>query len=149
MGTTLETLPAELELSILRKVNFDSLKTLVHASPTYHALYVNSRLEILTSATLRQLIDRNINIEPPLKWLQDPKKVVTTDFNSTVDIDICAPVSKYRSWEQRLTLLTYYQEAEERWPKIDQIRLSVEECKELLKIYCLHGEIDIAGGGVF
>lgn len=55
----LETLPAELKLSILRATpDIATLSAIVHASPTYHAIYLFAREECLTQATLKDLLVR-------------------------------------------------------------------------------------------
>lgn len=58
MAPTFDTLPTELSLQILKKVpDTKTLQSLVHASPTYHRVYLMDREEIFTSVTLRELAE--------------------------------------------------------------------------------------------
>lgn len=66
----MENLPSEIKLAILEQADFSSLRALVHASPSYHALYRSYRLRILTSCTLHHLQEKNFNLGPPSTWLK-------------------------------------------------------------------------------
>lgn len=60
---SLDSFPAEIKLTIIRSLaNFETLRSLVHASPAYHATYRIARDEILTKFTLIELEDRKIDI---------------------------------------------------------------------------------------
>ena len=59
MAPTFDTLPTELSLQILKNMpNKKTLQSLIHASPTYHRVYLMDREEIFTAVTLRELAER-------------------------------------------------------------------------------------------
>lgn len=48
---------------VLRNLpDHESLKSLVHASPDYHSVYLSARHEVLTLVTLRDLASRDIDL---------------------------------------------------------------------------------------
>lgn len=59
----LESMPYELKVAILHNLpDVQTLSSLIHASPAYHAVYTGDREALLTSSTLRDLQGRDINI---------------------------------------------------------------------------------------
>lgn len=66
----LESMPAELKIALLQQMpDIDTLSTLNHASPVFHAVYLANREDILTKTTLRELSTKNqpLNIDELLK----------------------------------------------------------------------------------
>lgn len=82
----MEALPPELKLNILGRVDYQTLKAVVHASPAYHAVYRSARLEIFTSATLKHLDEVGFNIDPPSTWLKTGKGSGSPDHRR---IEVC------------------------------------------------------------
>lgn len=57
-----EKLPSEIGLLILHQIpDRGSMSNLIHASPTYHHLYLATREEIFTKLTIRELISRGFD----------------------------------------------------------------------------------------
>lgn len=71
MNPSLETIPAELKLALLKHLpDYSSLTNLVRASPTFHYVYITNRDEVLTGAVLRDLANRNIDVTTPFDFVQ-------------------------------------------------------------------------------
>lgn len=56
-----DKLPLELKMMILRSCDYRSLRSIVHASPGFHSVYLSAREELLALVTIRQLTDRGFN----------------------------------------------------------------------------------------
>lgn len=87
---SLESLPTELKLWILREAIPDiaTLAALVHASPSYHAVYLSTREKCLTDVTLRELSGRNIDILTPYSFVEvctKGNRVTTKFLKSTIE----------------------------------------------------------------
>ena len=61
----------EIKLQILYKIlDVKSLSSLVHACPTMHAVYASDRQRILTSATLKEMVAKRVDIFTPAPLLE-------------------------------------------------------------------------------
>ncbi len=70
-SSPLESVPAEIKLNILRLItDFQTLRSLVLASPIYHSTYVFARGEFLTYATVFKLKDRNVDVLTPVHFAE-------------------------------------------------------------------------------
>ena len=66
MAPTFDTLPTELSVQILKTMpNTKTLQSLIHASPTYHRVYLIDRETIFTSITLQELVECEYIHLPP------------------------------------------------------------------------------------
>ena len=64
--TTLEDLPTEIKVMILCQMpQLSSLRSIVHASPTYHQAYCGAREEVLHAMTVRTLQEHDIGLLDP------------------------------------------------------------------------------------
>lgn len=93
-----------------------SLQCLVLASPSYHAMYANTRETLLTEFTIRQLQSRDISLFQPTRdlYLYHRKK----SNAATTGGDVIDAVEACVKWTRR--------------PK--QFKLSVGFCLELLRV---------------
>ena len=67
----LEDLPKELKMHLLHHMpNVSTLSALVHASPSYHDVYIALREELFTAATLQELSERNLDILMPCSFVE-------------------------------------------------------------------------------
>ena len=92
----------------------ETLQSLVLASPSYHAIYANSREALLTEFTFRQLESRNFNLFQPMDGLYIYRRITNAGpVEAVIDaVDACA------KWSRR--------------PKL--FKLSVGFCIELLRL---------------
>lgn len=68
---SIEDLPAELKVDILKRLDtVASLRSLVHASPTFHNSYLLAREGIFTAVTLHDLSSRSIDPFQPCAYLE-------------------------------------------------------------------------------
>ena len=68
---SIEDLPTELKVNILKRLDtVASLRSLVHASPTFHNSYLLAREEIFTAVTLQNLSSRSIDPFQPCAYLE-------------------------------------------------------------------------------
>ena len=63
--TALEDFPTELKLSILRYTDFKTLRSVVLASPSFHAIYLRDRENLLSNSTIRELTQHSIDTFDP------------------------------------------------------------------------------------
>ena len=67
----LEDLPKELKMHLLHHMpNVSTLSALIHASPSYHDIYVALHEELFTAATLQELSERKIDILMPCSFVE-------------------------------------------------------------------------------
>ena len=133
---SMETLPSELKLNVLGQVDFPTLKALVHASPTYHALYRSSRLEILTSATLFYLETVGFNPEPISQWY---KRCENTQHGDYWCLMVRLPGSNHSKALLEAAFESYWRELEEKGVHDHPIKLSLDHCTALLAIEKIKG----------
>ena len=133
---SLETLPSELKLNVLRQVDFPTLRALVHASPTYHALYRSSRLEILTSATFFHLETVGFNPEPISQWY---KRCENTQHGDYWCLMVRLPGFNNSKAPLEAAFESYWRELEEQGVHNHQIKLSLNYCTALLAIEKIKG----------
>ena len=124
----MDYLPAELKLLIFEYVDYSSLKNLVYASPSFYETYCESRIEILTSVTIRHLHKQGIS-QLPSAW----RKGTTPCLGPFLFLSVCA-----RSWLKspnriRTAFINYYESAE-RATHVRLIKLRVEDCSTLLAV---------------
>lgn len=127
----METLPPELKLDILRQVDFSALKALVHASPTYHALYRSSRREILTSVTLSHLETIGFNLKPKSLWYKKRENGAGGDSWCLV---VRLPGFNHSKALLEAAFESYWGQLEEQEAHGHPIRLSLDHCTALLAI---------------
>ena len=137
---SMETLPPELKLKILRRVDFSTLKALVHASPAYHALYRSSRLEILTSATLSYLEHLSFDLGTMSQWHMRPD--LGGDFDYWYFL-VCLPVSNRSKGRLEAAFDSYWKELEQQGIHKRPIKLSLDHCTALLAIEGIMGYVRI------
>ena len=112
---SLEGLPIELRLKVLEKVSDpDTLRRLVHASPSYYWLYYHDRAHIWTRMTLRNLASRGVNV------LEESAPCVQVSFQDD------APSEEVLHFVLRACY--------RRMQAGEAIELGIDNCKALLKI---------------
>lgn len=70
-SSLLESVPAEIKLKIFRYItDYQTLRSLVHASAIYRSTYIFARAELLTKATILKLKDRGIDVLTPADFAE-------------------------------------------------------------------------------
>ena len=114
-NSSIETLPTELKLEILELVpDLKSMGALVHASPSYHQLYVAERERTLTRLTLADLAERGIELPE--------HRMAILDYSVR---------DGFPSRRLQETLRAYYSQLAS---KVRFLRLKVWQCIELLNL---------------
>ncbi|KAL8793380.1 MAG: hypothetical protein Q9195_004058 [Heterodermia aff. obscurata] len=113
--SSLESLPAEIKRMIINALpDLKTLQCLVHASPSFHAMYANARETIFTEFTLQQLESKRVNLFQPMASLF----VFHRESNAANERYILDAVRACVKWIRR--------------PK--QFKLSVDFCLKLLRV---------------
>ena len=116
---SLDTLPNELKRLILQAApDVATLSTLVHSSPSYHAVYLTFRTKCLTEITLRELENRNIDVLTPMSF-----------------VEVCTRGNQSPDYTLGLTIERCYRQTQ----KNQSIRLSARRCRALLTLKDLIG----------
>lgn len=102
---TFDNLPSEVKTIILKQApDLKTFQNLVHASPSYHAVYLTARKQILTTMALRQLAVRAIDFFQPSSRLEVYVKGGPPGIAKTVKSAIESCIQRHQKGEHKKAL---------------------------------------------
>lgn len=115
----LEHLPTELKRLILRAApDTLTLSALVHASPDLHAVYLDSREECFTQATIKELENADIELFEPL--VRPDERVLGPD--------------RWHPWSVMVPTVEVLQECYQQSQHRESMRLTIPHCQALREL---------------
>ena len=139
----MDALPAEIKLEILKLADYTTLGFIVRASPSYYAVYCQSRQTILNAAVSDHIVEQKFNTQLPSQWqLSHTSQGIFGKLplpNHRYVFEICTS----RRIDDDMTafkdaILALYHEIEVQHGKPLRLRLSIAHCISLLEINILH-----------
>ena len=125
----MEKLPAEIKLEVIKLLDLPTLKSLVHASSIYHAVYLSQRTKVLVPLALQHLDKKGLNPAPPSQWQFYQKTPNTPHYRRYCHVCVRSSVSTPETLSAAFD--EYFQQFEVR---SGPVKLSLESCTVLLAV---------------